>query len=60
VIRLAMLFALAGCATHTQPNALNGGPVSACVLLCITTVQQADSDGGDQAVETLKPAEVPK
>ncbi len=59
-MRLAFLLLLAGCAQTPQPNALNGGPVSACVLLCITTVQQADSDGGDQAIEALETPEAPK
>jgi hypothetical protein len=61
---LALLFC--GCATQpnntvSQPRLLSSAPLSGCVVLCITTIQQSNTEGsivsgaaGDVAVSKEK------
>lgn len=60
-MRLALCLLLAGCAATTPPpNALNGGPISTCIMICLVTVQLLDSDGGDQAATPVEQPEAPQ
>jgi hypothetical protein len=71
-IAIALLAALAACATTPattvpQDRMLNAAPLSTCVVLCVTTVQQANTEGsqikgaaGDVALDKSKSQESTK